>query len=215
MKIKDVSQRTGLSKKTIRFYEAQGLLSPEKSCQNGREYRTYSEENIQQLFDIATLRRARFSVDEIRRIQTCPEEIPSIFTAYRDRLRTEQKNLKNILSVADTIDSEALTSAQELIDRMEDVSVEFPLPKVDIHPRFRYLDELEEVYNMKKKKQSMTKEEKLQHKIAAQNAAMYAAFSAQNTPSNSMATGGKGGGFDISNAQKIAAYNLLMNSKDD
>ena len=68
---------------------------------------------------------------------------------------------------------------------------------------------------MKKKKQSMTKEEKLQHKIAAQNAAMYAAFSAQNTPSNSMATGGKGGGFDISNAQKIAAYNLLMNSKDD
>ena len=92
MKIKDVSQRTGLSKKTIRFYEAQGLLSPEKSCQNGREYRTYSVENVQQLFDIATLRRARFSVDEIRRIQTCPEEIPSIFAAYRDRLRTEQKN---------------------------------------------------------------------------------------------------------------------------
>lgn len=215
MKIKDVSQQTGLSKKTIRFYEAQGLLSPEKSCQNGREYRTYSEENIQQLFDIATLRRARFSVDEIRRIQTRPEEIPTIFTTYRDRLRTEQKPLDRILSVADTIDSESLTSAQELIDRMEHVSVEFPLPKVDIHPRFRYLDELEEVYSMKKKKQSMTKEEKLQHKIAAKNAAMYAAFSVQNTPSSSTATGGKGGGFDISNAQKIAAYNLLMNSKDD
>ena len=30
MKIKDVSQQTGLTKKTIRFYEAQGLLFPEK-----------------------------------------------------------------------------------------------------------------------------------------------------------------------------------------
>ena len=215
MKIKDVSQQTGLSKKTIRFYEAQGLLSPEKSCQNGREYRTYSEENIQQLFDIATLRRARFSVDEIRRIQTCPEEIPTIFTTYRDRLRTEQKQLDRILSVADTIDSESLTSAQELIDRMEHVSVEFPLPKVDIHPRFRYLDELEEVYSMKKKKQSMTKEEKLQHKIAAKNAAMYAAFSVQNDPSNDLAAGGNGGSYDISTTQKIAAYNLLINTKDD
>ena len=36
MKIKEVSERTGLTKKTIRYYEAEGLLSPEKQWQNGR-----------------------------------------------------------------------------------------------------------------------------------------------------------------------------------
>ena len=62
MKIKEVSERTGLTKKTIRYYEAEGLLSPEKQWQNGREYRNYSEADIQQLEKIASLRRARFSL---------------------------------------------------------------------------------------------------------------------------------------------------------
>ncbi len=215
MKIKDVSQQTGLTKKTIRFYEAQGLLFPEKISQNGREYRTYSEENVQQLLNIATLRKARFSIDEIRRIQENPEDIPSIFQAYRDRLREEKQDLEHILSIADSIPDETLTSADVLITQMKPLTDQLPLPLVDIHPKFRYLDELEEAYTMRKKKMRMTEQEKKQHKIAAQNAVMYAAFSSQNSPSNQMGLDGKGGGFDISNAQKIAAYNLLVNSDDE
>ena len=38
MKIKEVSQLTGLSKKTIRFYEEEGLIQPEKTYYNGRAY---------------------------------------------------------------------------------------------------------------------------------------------------------------------------------
>lgn len=215
MKIKDVSQQTGLTKKTIRFYEVQGLLFPEKISQNGREYRTYSEENVQQLLNIATLRKARFSIDEIRRIQENPEDIPSIFQAYRDRLREEKQDLEHILSIADSIPDETLTSADVLITQMKPLTDQLPLPLVDIHPKFRYLDELEEAYTMRKKKIRMTEQEKRQHKIAAQNAAMYAAFSSQTSTSNQMGLTGKGGGFDISNAQKIAAYNLLVNNDDE
>lgn len=215
MKIKDVSQQTGLTKKTIRFYEAQGLLDPAKTEQNGRSYRDYTQEDVDQLLQIATLRRARFSVDEIRRIQETPEETTEIFRTYRERLRAEKNDLEEILAVADTIEAEELTSAETLIARMEHVAAELPLPRADIHPHFRYIDDLEELMNMRKKKSRMTEQEKQQKKMAAQNAAMYAAFSTQNSPGNNMASGGKGGGFDISNAQKIAAYNLLMNSKDD
>ena len=68
MKIKEVSQKTGLSKKTIRFYEEEGLIEPEKTYQNGRAYRTYTQAHIQTLNDVALLRRARFSVEEIKTI---------------------------------------------------------------------------------------------------------------------------------------------------
>ena len=38
MKIKAVSEKTGLTKKTIRFYEKEGLIHPEKTYYNGRAY---------------------------------------------------------------------------------------------------------------------------------------------------------------------------------
>lgn len=68
---------------------------------------------------------------------------------------------------------------------------------------------------MKRKKNvNLTEDEVRQRKMAANNAAMYAGFSVQNSASNNMVAGGKGGGLDIGNAQKIAAYNLLMNDRD-
>ena len=35
MKINDVESRVGITKKNIRFYEEQGLLSPRRSPENG------------------------------------------------------------------------------------------------------------------------------------------------------------------------------------
>lgn len=213
MKIQEVSQQTGLTKKTIRFYEAQGLLDPDKTELNGREYRTYSDEDVAQLLQIATLRRARFSVEEIRRIQETPQETTAIFRAYRERLRAEQRDLEQVLVVADAIGEEVLPSAEALIGKMEAVALAMPLPAADIHPHFRYIDDLEELMNMKKKHSNQTSQERRQKKMAALNAALYAGFSPQNAPSNS-ACGPKGATCDISTTQKIAAYNLLMNDRD-
>ena len=83
MKIKEVSDRTGLSRKTIRFYEAKSLFSPVKTYRNGKEFRDYSEEHVQQLKKIATLRRARFTVEEIRRMKDTPEETAAIIREKR------------------------------------------------------------------------------------------------------------------------------------
>ena len=214
MKIKEVSDRTGLSRKTIRFYEARALFFPKKRYQNGKEFREYSEDNIRELQDIATLRRARFTVEEIRRMRETPEETAAIFSDYRERLREEARDLSDLLAIADAIPAESLSSAEELIDKMEHVTEALPLPAVDIHPRFRYLDELEEVYT-RRKKLNMTDQELKQRRIATEGAVMYAAFSSKDSVSNQAAQFGEGGGFDISNSQKIAAYNLLLNSKED
>ena len=165
MKIKEITQKTGLTKKTVRFYEAAGLLEVETHTQNGRSFRDYSEENVRQLMDIATLRRARFSVEEIRRMKQSPEETAAIFQDYRARLREELWDLADILSVADAIDAPALTGPQELIEKMKGVASNYPLPAVDIHPHFRYLDELEDLQTEQRRKRAAQMEKRQRENV--------------------------------------------------
>lgn len=47
MKINEVEQQVNITKKNIRFYEQQGLLSPKRNLENG--YRDYSEEDVTEL----------------------------------------------------------------------------------------------------------------------------------------------------------------------
>ncbi len=63
MRIRDVEQRTGLSRKTIRFYEAKGLLSVDRS---DNSYREYDEGVVEQLKLIAVLRKAGISLADIQ-----------------------------------------------------------------------------------------------------------------------------------------------------
>ena len=126
-------------------------------------------------------------------MQAAPEEIPAVFLSYRQRLHAEKEKLEQVLSVADSISAEELSSQDTLVSQLEPIAASVQLPASDIHPNFRYLDLME---------------------ANLMNAAMYAAFSTQNSSSANMAVGGKGGGMDIGNAQKIAAYNLLMNDRD-
>ena len=67
MKINQVEQAVGISKKNIRFYEQEGLLSPSRSA-NG--YRDYTEEDVTVLQQIKLLRKLDIPIEEIRRLQT-------------------------------------------------------------------------------------------------------------------------------------------------
>ncbi|ALS99325.1 Cu(I)-responsive transcriptional regulator [Lacimicrobium alkaliphilum] len=63
MNIGEAAQRTGLSNKMIRHYEAQGLFTPAGRSEAG--YRLYSEHNIQVLCFIRQARRLDFSIPQI------------------------------------------------------------------------------------------------------------------------------------------------------
>ena len=66
MTILEMEQRSGLERTNIRFYEREGLLTPERR-DNG--YRDYSEDDLQLLLKIRLLRRLGFSVDSIRALK--------------------------------------------------------------------------------------------------------------------------------------------------
>ena len=53
MKINQVEELVGITKKNIRFYEEQGLISPKRNLENG--YRDYSLEDVDLLNKIKLL----------------------------------------------------------------------------------------------------------------------------------------------------------------
>lgn len=65
MTVKELEERTGLSRANIRFYEQEGLLSPQRQ-ENG--YRNYSEDDLTTLLRIKLLRQLDVPLDEIRRL---------------------------------------------------------------------------------------------------------------------------------------------------
>lgn len=152
MKFKEVCEETGLSRKTIRLYEEKGLIAPRKERMNGRDYRDYSEEDVAQLKMIAMLRRAWFTMEEIRQMQEDPSSIQEIFPQYRQWLRQQKRDLDTLIAVADAVHLSEVETVEELTEHMAAAAASLPLPTADVTPHFRYLDEIEEVRNMKTEK---------------------------------------------------------------
>lgn len=67
MKINEVEALVGITRKNIRFYEAEGLLSPRRNSQNG--YRDYGETEVEVLRRIKLLRKLGLPLEEIRQMQ--------------------------------------------------------------------------------------------------------------------------------------------------
>lgn len=67
MKINEIAQRVGITRKNIRFYEEQGLLSPQRDRENG--YRNYTPEDEDTLRRIKLMRKLGLPLEEIRQMQ--------------------------------------------------------------------------------------------------------------------------------------------------
>ncbi|MCI5040700.1 MAG: Cu(I)-responsive transcriptional regulator [Donghicola eburneus] len=65
MNIKDVSDRTGLPAKTIRYYEDIGLITPARG-ENG--YRKFSENDLHKLAFVGRARHLGFSIEDCRNL---------------------------------------------------------------------------------------------------------------------------------------------------
>lgn len=90
MLIGELSRRTGVNTHQLRYYEAQGLLEPERGA-NG--YREYGEDAILTVVQIRRLLAAGLSTDEIRYLLPCafgsvPELLacPELLDMLRARL---------------------------------------------------------------------------------------------------------------------------------
>lgn len=143
MKIKEVSRATGLTEKTIRYYENRGLVIPVAKELNGRSFRDYSPEDVEALKAVSTLRRARFPVEEIARMMQKPESIPQVIRDYGESVEETYAALGRIRELLQTSDLGASADVYALADKLRPATEEIPLPKQDLHFRFRQLDRIE------------------------------------------------------------------------
>jgi DNA-binding transcriptional MerR regulator len=88
--IEQVATRTGMTKRTLRYYEEIGLLPPTGRTEGN--YRRYSEADVQRLERIKKLRDLLgFSLNDIRKLLQDDDEREQIRLAYRQETDAEAK----------------------------------------------------------------------------------------------------------------------------
>lgn len=90
MTIKEIEEKTGMSRANIRYYESEGLLHPVRTA-NG--YRDYSETDEAELKKIRLLRALGLSLEEIRRVQSGERHLEDALSQLEPRLEREQQRL--------------------------------------------------------------------------------------------------------------------------
>ena len=107
----------GITKKNIRFYEAEGLLAPRRNSENG--YRDYGEAEVE------VLRRIKLGLplEEIRQMLSGTHTVGDGMRRHLVTLEREQKNLEQSMALCrrlkDREEPLAALDAQALLSEME------------------------------------------------------------------------------------------------
>lgn len=108
MKINQVEELVGITKKNIRFYEDQDLITPDRNPDNG--YREYNLKNVDELMKIKLLRKLSVPIEEIRKLQKKEISFDDCMELQINRLDQEQQNAELMKSMC-----------QELIVAVDDL----------------------------------------------------------------------------------------------
>jgi DNA-binding transcriptional MerR regulator len=114
--IEQVSTRTGLTKRTLRYYEEVGLLPPTERTEGN--YRRYSEADVKRIERIKELRDLLgFSLTDIRTLMGAEDERVQIKEAYR--LETEVQAKIAQLDRADELIHQQLDLIEKKLSGLE------------------------------------------------------------------------------------------------
>ncbi len=122
-KIGELSRQTGVTIRTLRYYEEIGLLKPSERMDSG--YRLYGLEEIEQLQHIMSLKQLGLSLDEIHTCLNDPEFSPE------DMIRRQLKQLKEEIAVQKQLYRQ-LEILADFIQRSEKISIDELIKTIQI-----------------------------------------------------------------------------------
>ena len=137
VKIKAVSELTGLTTRTIRVYIDEQLIAP-KFTENylGRRSFEFSQSDIAALQNIATLRKYGFSIDEIRNILLDLQTSIAIIENVKQRTQIQSDEYRERLKALSRVESLKAYSAEELSEILlqGEAEIQSPveLPKLNV-----------------------------------------------------------------------------------
>lgn len=105
MKIQELARRTGVSAKTIRYYESIGLMPDPQRAQNN--YRQYTSEAIERLRFIVSTRSLGFNLTDINEFLTARDAgtLPCkrVLDAFDQRIADIDQRIADLLNLRDTL----------------------------------------------------------------------------------------------------------------
>lgn len=120
MKINEVENLIGMTKKNIRFYEEQGLITPARNKDNG--YRSYDEEDIKTLEQIKLLRKLDVPLEEIRLLQKGVSTISDCMKRHIISLERKKSNLTQAITLCEQLkEFDIPLSALEVHDLLDKI----------------------------------------------------------------------------------------------
>ena len=140
MKIKQVEELVGITRKNIRFYEEQGLLNVERA-ENG--YREYPTAAIARLQEIKLFRKMDISIEEMRALfekrkslQFCLEQHLGELERRREGLVKMQEMCERLIAEHQSLDTLNAENCLEEIEQMEKEGARFmDVKKTDIRKK--------------------------------------------------------------------------------
>ena len=145
MTIREIEELSGMTRANIRFYEKEGLITPER---NSNGYRNYSEEDLSILKRIRLLRTLHLSLEDIKSLSRNEQELSGLLIRHLTALKKEQQALGHSVKVCEQLckDRAVYSSfdAQHYLDLLDTSVSELPselkedtMPKVT-SPWIRY-----------------------------------------------------------------------------
>lgn len=103
-KISEVSQQTGLSADTLRYYEKIGLIK--NILRNTSGVRLYNEQNLSTLRFILRAKTMNFSLDEIAQLLTMRENPAKVKNSVRELTQKKLEEVERHLKTLTTLHKE-------------------------------------------------------------------------------------------------------------
>ncbi|MBO6158734.1 MAG: MerR family transcriptional regulator [Firmicutes bacterium] len=123
MKINQVAELVGITKKNIRFYEEQGLVEPERNPENG--YREYTLKDVEQLEKVKLFRQLGVSCENIRKLQLGQLDLEICMTGRLRELEEESASIEHMRSICHLLAEERKTfsslDASSILDQMKEL----------------------------------------------------------------------------------------------
>lgn len=117
-KIDDVAKECGLTKRSIRYYEEIGLISPPERSEGG--FRLYTDKHIERLKQIMNVRDVLgFSLQEVQEYISISEIFGERLQQYRETLDEDQKREK-LIEIEGTL-SQQLQMIDQKLKKMNEI----------------------------------------------------------------------------------------------
>jgi len=143
-KVGDLAKLTGLTVRTLRFYDQIGLLSPSDQTESG--HRLYSEANLSRLHQILSLKELGLSLEEVKSVlsggQISPLEIVNLqIDQINEQIKLKQKLLEQLRHVSKLMQGKAELTVEDFTSLLQAMKMGFEKPVIERQTSWaRHLD---------------------------------------------------------------------------